>query len=172
MLHSTNVSFQSNSSTLEKAIVRALTTLCDHCLSSFSETLIWMTKCSCLSSRQQSLLQTFILKARAGREGESIARVNFWLYSPPKRYFYSTEEEKMNWKDACRLSDRSSLFASPIFDQQFSKYDPGISRSPRDLFRGSMRSNDFHNITWTSHASFISLSHVHSGVFQMPPDKW
>lgn len=131
--------------------------LYDHFLSE-NETLIWVTKCHHLSSRKQSLLQLCI--PHEGTEGKSIAAVNFWLY-PQDRYFHNTEEvliEEM-LADANLCQCKTSLFASPILGQQFSKYDPGtLPRSLRDNFRGSMRSNDSHNITWTSFAFFIPLS--------------
>lgn len=115
--------------------------------------LISVTKCKCLSSRKQNLLLTFISKARREKGWISIAAVSFWLY-PPK------EVPSQHWRDASRLSAMSvkAFFVSPSLRLAV----PGV-RS-RDLqesqrpFRGSMRSNDFHDVGRTLFAFFIPLS--------------
>lgn len=168
MLHSTNVSFQSNSSTLENAIVRALTTLCDHCLSSFSETLIWMAKCSCFPSRQQSLLQTFILKARAGREGESIARVNFWLYPPQRGTFIALKRQR--WIEKMPAdSQLGHLYLHPLFStssfQSMIQGSPGVPEIFSGLPRGQMISitSPGHHLplSFPSHTCILEFSRCH-----------
>lgn len=135
----------------------SLMTLYHFFLSHFSETLIWVTKCNHLSSWKHSLLQVFILKAHEETEGKSIATVNFWLYLQD-RYFYNTVEVLSEEMLADSISMKAIFICIPVLGQQFSKYDPETPRSPRDLSRGSMRSNDFHNVVLTLFAFFIPLS--------------
>ena len=131
-------------------------------------------------ARKQSLLQIVIIKACERREGKSIAVVNLWLY-PLHRYFDNTKKvlvkEILANSQLCQ--PKPSLFVSAVFCQQFSQYDLGTSRSPRDLFSGSMRSDDVHNIhrhylpfSLPSHNYIVEFSRCHMACDSIIDEEW
>lgn len=77
----------------------------------------WPNAAFNLSSRNQSLLQTFILKSLKGKEKKSVAAMNFWFY-PRNKNFYNTEEELTEeiLSDSLRCQWKSSLLVFTVLD--------------------------------------------------------